>query len=678
VLLALLSLSRAEDVSSGAGPDVVDADAAVFDDIVVQAPERAVLDPGSVANSVTVIDVADLPTGADVAAAIETSAGTSVQRLGGLGDWSGVSIRGSTVRQVEVLLDGVPLNPDGAGAVNLSEMPLRAFERIEVYRGGAPAELGTTAMGGAVNLVTGDSDERRRLSISAGTSRTGLFGADLGWKGQGTLPWDGWIGAEGMATAGDFRSFDDRGTVYTQSDDVIANRVNNDKAQLNLQGRIRMGGARSRLTVLNTRLDREVGVPGPTGRPALSSRYAIARNLGVLQWDGTAGAGSGTVRLWNLWRHEQLTDELGEVGVGAQVRNDVTGTWGAHSHGAWAVGEQLKLGVVGEGRVELFQGDDRLLAAIDDSRQRRVGKLALSATAWGLDGRLAVSPVLSGTAMQSVSIKSGTVESREVLAAASPRIGVLFRPVGDLAFKANAGRYFRAPDTTELFGDRGAFRGNPDLLPERGWQADVGARYAARDGVFTGTAELAAFANIAQDAIVYGQNAQGIATPANVGSAIVRGVEAAGALQVLERIDLAVNMTATHSSNGSADPAYAGKQLPRTPAIELHTRVGVAPHAAVRLGHGFSYTAGTYHDATNWFRQAPRAFHEVFLTIAAGPWSAELDVRNAGDRLSEQVLRNPLDASDQTVPVPITDFWGYPLPGRTVLLTLSWQPRGEE
>jgi hypothetical protein len=38
------------------------------------------------------------------------------------------------------------------------------------------------------------------------------------------------------------------------------------------------------------------------------------------------------------------------------------------------------------------------------------------------------------------------------------------------------------------------------------------------------------------------------------------------------------------------------------------------------------------------------------------------------------VDRNPLDADDNALVVkPLTDFVGYPLPGRTVMFTVRWE-----
>ncbi len=49
-------------------------------------------------------------------------------------------------------------------------------------------------------------------------------------------------------------------------------------------------------------------------------------------------------------------------------------------------------------------------------------------------------------------------------------------------------------------------------------------------------------------------------------------------------------------------------------------------------------------------------------------------MHNIFDRTTQVVDRNPLDPSDTSRMVqPITDFVGYPLAGRTLMVTLRWQ-----
>ncbi len=125
------------------------------EDFVVEGQGGKAPDPGGTTASLSVILIDErLSSADDLAAVLDGVPGAVVRRLGGLGDFSAVSIRGSSFRQVQVFLDGIPLNPDGAEAVNLAQLPLSMLERVEVYRSNAPPEFGASPLGGVVNLVT--------------------------------------------------------------------------------------------------------------------------------------------------------------------------------------------------------------------------------------------------------------------------------------------------------------------------------------------------------------------------------------------------------------------------------------------------------------------------------------------------------------------------------------------
>ncbi|EKU70919.1 TonB-dependent receptor [Selenomonas sp. F0473] len=80
--------------------------------------------------------------------------GVHVREVNGKGQYTTVTVRGSTAAQVGVFIDGVLTNLGGDAAVDLSAIPIRNVERIEVYRGYIPARFGGTFIGGVVNIVT--------------------------------------------------------------------------------------------------------------------------------------------------------------------------------------------------------------------------------------------------------------------------------------------------------------------------------------------------------------------------------------------------------------------------------------------------------------------------------------------------------------------------------------------
>jgi vitamin B12 transporter len=89
----------------------------------------------------------------DVAEVLSRTEGVAVQRTGGLGSSSRVSLHGLSDDQVRIFVDSVPLELSGFG-FGLTSVPLEWVERIEVYRGVVPIRLGTDALGGAIDLVT--------------------------------------------------------------------------------------------------------------------------------------------------------------------------------------------------------------------------------------------------------------------------------------------------------------------------------------------------------------------------------------------------------------------------------------------------------------------------------------------------------------------------------------------
>ncbi|MGH7290574.1 MAG: TonB-dependent receptor, partial [Myxococcota bacterium] len=133
----------------------------------------------------TVIDARDYDERfATVEEVLEQTPGVRVRRFGGLGSYSTASIRGSKSEQVLVLLDGVRLNSAERGAVDLSTIPLRQVERIEVTRGGGAARFGTGAEGGVISITTRKPTPGRSsadASLSAGTH--GTLGGDVALSG---------------------------------------------------------------------------------------------------------------------------------------------------------------------------------------------------------------------------------------------------------------------------------------------------------------------------------------------------------------------------------------------------------------------------------------------------------------------------------------------------------------
>ena len=619
--------------------------AAPVEEVIVEGEALEGTDPASTHGVVTVVRASDATGTDDVASVLASVPGAAVRRLGGLGELATVTVRGSAARQVTVLLDGIPLNPEGSTAIDLAELPLRAFDRVEVWRSGAPPSLGVTGAGGAVNLVTGTSP-RSRLAVSGGAWGTGrAHGSAAGPLGRG----DGFIATDLLSTRGDFRFLDDGGTPYTVIDDRLGPRLGNDTTQLTLHGRLRAHTGPVRWTALTAGLLRDEGVPGLSWAQTPGVRYQAWRDLSALQADGEAGAVTWNARAWGWLRAESLDDRQGRIGLGERWTLDRSSAVGGSGGVLVAPSSALSVDAALSGRRERWQGRDRLTETDGPPAGRTVSTAALALTA--RQGPITASPEVRGVHLDPGDAPSTTV--------GLPRLGLRadLRPI---TLKASGGAAFRPPDLFELYGDRAVTQGNPDLQPERSMLGDVGIVLAVPRFAM----EAACFASASRDRITWTRNGQGVARAENVARALTTGVELGVTVQTA---GLAWRTSATHTVARDRD---AGTALPWIPVASAWSEVA-ASLGPFRLTPSASLAAGTWRDRANVVRDPPRLLLGTAAEWRSGPWSVELDVRNLLDTIAVVAPIDPLDARSPDAVRPLSDFQGFPLPGRTWLLTVE-------
>lgn len=107
----------------------------------------------------------------DLSELLKTVSGVIVKQSGGVGQYTSTSIRGCSGNQVQVFLDGVPLNNAQNSTVDISKIPLNSLERVVVYKGTSPLELMGQNAGGVIELST-----KTEKNIVAGNFKLGTFG----------------------------------------------------------------------------------------------------------------------------------------------------------------------------------------------------------------------------------------------------------------------------------------------------------------------------------------------------------------------------------------------------------------------------------------------------------------------------------------------------------------------
>lgn len=596
--------------------------------------------------------------------------GVRVLQYGGLGSYATVSIRGSSANHVLLFLDGVPLNNAYLGVANIADLPLGDLHRIEIYRGFSPPNLGSSAIGGAINLVSFGEDEGSKLIASV---TGGSYGTERYMLSYRTEAGAARIRAHASHTRsrGDFGFLDDAATPLNPLDDRDTTRVNNDFTSWNIIGRMEIDlPLISELSLCHDAVLREGGVPGIGTNQSLTARSERNTHITYLKAAPEPILSRRVIpelTFFHSWTADRFQDPDGEITAGRQETDNRIVVYGGNSRlRLYPHRLPLSLDLFFEGRKERFhpvslipersEGPDRL---------RSVRTLSLSTdlrpfgdpfvlTAGGRIERHtsefyeeAPFPWLPPT-------PTGKVTATE----RTPQAGFRWHITPNLCLKGNWGRYYRVPTFLELFGNLGSVTGNPGLEPEHGTNRDVGLllrteRFLLLENPFL---ELVYLDNEIEDLILFFPNSQYTSIPVNIGSASIRGFEASFSGTARGWIRLSGNYSLLDGRDTGPIPYYNGNRLAGRPVHQGSGRIEII-RTRWKVGYELNHIGSNYLDQANMTLIPARTIHNTLIELSSGGFSVSFEGRNLGnDRIS--------------------DVNGFPLPGRSFYSTVSYTRLG--
>lgn len=622
--------------------------------------------------SASVLRPVDQPrAGADLSTLLTDVPGANLTRRGGLGAFATLSLRGSNPDEVRVYIDGVPLNQAAGGAVDLSTLPIGDVERIEVYRGATPIAFGESALGGVVSIST-RAPEADGLTAQAGL---GSFGTRFGDATASLVagPLGLYIGGHAIVADGDYPVQPVATGVASPS-----TRQNNDLTQLDgtMRAVLTLPGRRElRLGFLG--FTRDQGLPAEELYRSLAARAESTRLVLHAGYDSRSDLGANSrlrAVVFASSTRDRFLDPLAEIGGVPAATDDVTRSLGFSANAHAFIGDNLRLATVLEGRGETYRPRNdaapNMPAGYPANREIATAGLELDARIAPLE--LHVIP--SGRIEAARDVRSGRDETFGTnLPATAPtervwpvlRVGLLRRVGSDLVLRASAGRYQRLPSFLELYGYNRGFVGNADLRSERGLNIDLGLALCRSLPRGELTLSAAIFAARAEDLISW--ETYSYRTRAeNVSEARVLGGE--GELRArVGRLEATAQATLTDARDESQLAARRGQQLAHHPRyrgylrLEWRQPVRLA-EAGTDAGTRASLVAYVDADGTagnRWTTSAygglpPRLLGGAGLAVEMPHWSSRLALS----------VYNVLD-------VRAHDFPGYPLPGRSLIVTFA-------
>ena len=607
----------------------------------------------------------------DAATLLSRLAGVRVLQYGGLGSFATVSIRGSSSSQVHVYLDGVPLNNAYLGVVSLGDLPLGAVSRIEIYRGFSPPHLGSSAIGGAINLISFTADDTDRtepeltMSATAGSFGTGRYLLSMS-TGAEQVRFRGH--ASYMESRGDFSFVDDLNTQMNPLDDQTTTRLNNDFTLWNMLGHLELDlPGLDRASLSHDAVLREGGVPGLGSNQSLTARSERATHITYLKLDPKPildmQLHTGLTAYHSLTA-DRFDDPDGDITALRQKTDNRMTVYGANVRaGIDPPRIPASLELFFEERRERFHPVSLLPEPSEGpDRLRSVRTLSVSSDIQPISDRFVLTvggrfewhendfydeppfPWLPPT-------PQGKIEGYE----GTPHAGFRYHMLDWLCIKGNWGRYYRLPTFLELFGNLGSVTGNPDLGPERGTNRDIGVILKGDRLSFMKHPylELVYLGNDTENLILFFPNSQYTSAPVNIGSASIRGLESSFACSLPRSIRLSGSYTYLDHRDTGPIPYYNGNRLAAQPVHQALGRIEVV-RTRWRIEYELNYIGENYLDQANMIKVPAREIHNLLLELSlpSRGITVSFEGRNLGNN-------------------QISDVNGFPLPGRSFYSTVS-------
>jgi len=560
---------------------------------------------------------------------LEAAPGVTVHALGGPGQTATLSLRGGTADQSVVLLDGIPLQGPGGGAIDLATVPATLLERITVTRGVVGAQFGAGALGGVVELqptvAHGNSSLGAQLSAgSFGTMQAAADGTAALNEGSAV------VAVQADRTAGGFEFARQLTPEIPNAPYYGFTRQNDDSKRLSAMARVAqpLGAAEIDLLVQGSAGER--GLPGPAAATTSRSRELDAGGLAGVRVRGTGDGSAWSVRTWGRLDRIELrgVQSFGDCDDGSPEcpRLDQRSSSGAAEaeYGFLAARSHWL-------RASLQAREDRVHGGDTGSHDRVLLSAALTDDI-ASGGGFSFHPALR---VERVGSKTGV----------SPAVTASWRPANSesLELRAGSGLSFRAPTFTELYLERNGVAANPGLRPERAWSIDAGGTW--RNGGAAISAGV--FWSAYRDLIVYEFYPPAKVKPFNVGGARIAGAELQGSVTLPAgfRIDAAYSFL--HTVN-LREGDQEGHSLSYRPPHRVFVR------GARRGDRLEGYFEGRFTSAM------PRNPYDTAAQAAQLVFNAGLGVRAAGPLWLDFEAKNLFD--DRT----LEDVFQYPLPGFSI------------
>ena len=527
----------------------------VFDlDEIVFSVNATQTELDRIGNSVTVITQDDLQNTGDLqlTEVLARLSGVSLWQTGPQGSVADIRIRGAQGRYISVYIDGILVTDPASPTISYEDfggLTTGAIRRIEVLRGSQSALYGGTAVGGVINISTIAGTEApegttQTATIEAGSYNTVALSYGLTQRngpvtlnlGLDHIQSDGFSAADENAGNTETDSFERSRLSFGMKHEV------NGSLALGLNGFIETGRSDAD-EFHDSPVDGSVGDDFGT-RDAYGLRAYAEGTLGA--WDHDAALGIYRVDR----RNASLTLGAGAPGYLSPFDNTFSGRRLAFDYtasGQLSSALQLALGANAMRETGIAASVPGGTATVDTFG-------VFSEAIWSPSDQFDLTTTLRRD------------DHSRFGGQTTGRLAFAFRPSEALVLRGAVGTGYRPPSIDELFGayPESDFIGNPDLVAEESFSAEIGSDYAFAGGGRIG----ATLFQLDVDNLITYCSAYFVADPGcppmvapapatlfNVaGKSRRRGLEISGQLPITDALMLTGAYTYTDARSGTGAP----------------------------------------------------------------------------------------------------------------------------
>jgi len=588
----------------------------------------------------------------DLAALLQETLGLNIVRYGVYGNQALINLRGFDSKRIAFLINGIPANLSSDGRFDINQIDLNSIERIEVIYGGSDSKYNVSgAFGGVINIITAKKQEQG-LRISASVSNTSAMpGEYRNRSGETQGPnLEDLIDTQHYSLSASYGK-----NSFSLTSNIFANRAENHYLFIDRYNYTRRkdnnevwdaGTSASLMWELAdlTKLiystnfsysDRNFPSSGFSSNYGnqydFSARQSFMIDIPRAIHDDIASEFSIS------WQFNRLdyTSPSNYISLHDQNSLSFINRW------KWFIDDWLSLGT----------GIDYCYQNLDSTemgnRSKHDGGFYLTT-----EHKQSSKMLVTSSAKLVFTFNDEGSSNSAII----PKFGLLLNLTENFAIKNNYFRSFKFPDFEELYWSGGGAMhgvGNPDLLPEDGWGADLGASWQIKNLLGL---ESVFFAQWIRNSIHWFAGNNGIWRPENVGEAVFFGLDNKirfifpVSFWFINKINTSISYQYLKSYLLSYGYTYdSNKRIPYNPEHTINSSLEFFWDKGSFSVNG-QYESQRYHDTANLTILEP-----VFLLNAG-----------VNQKLGNNVtvfcnMRNLLNTSYES-------FYDYPMPGITITL----------